>query len=758
MRRLMRCTVIWTVVAVVAVGSNVALAAGDNIALGKPYTMAPAPNYWHKGCTEPDDAIQLTDGEVASGPGQLWVQKLMVGWQNTEWVTVVIDLGEVQAIDRVCMHSITGYGGVAFPSHINVAVSDDSRTWLVVGDMSSERAVGYTIPDADGWAYWFETPPGLAARGRYVRVAFKREGWFVFCDEIEVHGGDASIPAKEYGEQFAADDFDGLLKRRIKTQRLRDQHALTMGLLERCADCEEKLKLTKKLVEWHEELRRLKSLPEEQLAEAFRALQVLRSEVLGLTYGRKLVGQRLRPYEVFQSTTLPRKANERILLHTLMAQNEREPAAVLLANTTSAPLTVTVHKQGGSLPKERLQCLHTKFQDVHHGKPVADALPPLENGQFTIPPVQSALLYLLVDSRGLQAGRYESNLTVEVPGESLPVRLVVQVAPVKLPDEPDLYLYNWSYLDYSALLKMDEQALADDLDDHYINTFIFRRCPWPKLDEQGNLTEPINFTLHDHLLDLHSDAKFYMWFWWFGGRRETFGGAKLEHGSQAWENGIKNWVCAWVEHLKELGIDYDRFAFYPYDEAGSARVQESCDLADLIHQVDPNIKLFADPYNVNDVKDSHVKQFTAHFDIFCPLLGTEKNWPSMFEAQKQGTWLWNYSVMAKHTRPQAYRDRAWQSFLHGYEGCGFWSYGDITASAWDDFDGSGRTDYGVIYESDQGPVTSRRWEAWRDGVEDYMLMRIMEERGVQNVKADVAELVQHPSSISILRRKWLLSR
>jgi hypothetical protein len=47
-----------------------------NIALHCPYTLQPAPNYRY--CTDPDDRIQLTDGNYTQG--YFWTQKSTVGW------------------------------------------------------------------------------------------------------------------------------------------------------------------------------------------------------------------------------------------------------------------------------------------------------------------------------------------------------------------------------------------------------------------------------------------------------------------------------------------------------------------------------------------------------------------------------------------------------------------------------------------------------------------------------------------------------
>ena len=53
--------------------SAVSVFAQDNIALGIPYTLEPAPAYEH--CTDPDDDKQLTDGVYTEG--YFWTLKFI---------------------------------------------------------------------------------------------------------------------------------------------------------------------------------------------------------------------------------------------------------------------------------------------------------------------------------------------------------------------------------------------------------------------------------------------------------------------------------------------------------------------------------------------------------------------------------------------------------------------------------------------------------------------------------------------------------
>src|SRR5207237_593110 len=72
-----------------------------NVALGRPYTLDPPPNY--SGGTSKTGAVVLTDGSVSHG-GTMWLQSSAVGWAHVRPVTITIDLGDVVTIDRVTWH------------------------------------------------------------------------------------------------------------------------------------------------------------------------------------------------------------------------------------------------------------------------------------------------------------------------------------------------------------------------------------------------------------------------------------------------------------------------------------------------------------------------------------------------------------------------------------------------------------------------------------------------------------------------------
>lgn len=105
---------------------------------------------------------------------------------------------------------------------------------------------------------------------------------------------------------------------------------------------------------------------------------------------------------------------------------------------------------------------------------------------------------------------------------------------------------------------------------------------------------------------------------------------------------------------------------------------------------------------------------------------------------------------------------AWKAFRDGYKGIGFWAYADTgdSGTAWDDFDGK-NPDYAVIYEGPNNTIiSSRRWEAWRMGIEDYELLTMYAKaKGDAAAKALAKAVMDNPEDTTKadeVRRKILI--
>ncbi len=165
------------------------VAPGLNVALGKPYTLDPQPNY----LTEPGDREQLTDGEYQGEKGTLWVQPGCVGWAHHQLVTATIDLGEIVPIAGLSFGTAGGAAGVGWPWAIVILVSDDGQDFHYVGELRSLSA-GFGVPAPAGYQDHRFATDELSTHGRFVRLGIVAGTChsiirYIFCDEIEVYQG-----------------------------------------------------------------------------------------------------------------------------------------------------------------------------------------------------------------------------------------------------------------------------------------------------------------------------------------------------------------------------------------------------------------------------------------------------------------------------------------------------------------------------------------------------------------------------------------
>jgi hypothetical protein len=158
----------------------------DNIALNRPYTISPAPNYWG-GCTDSGDATQLTDGAYVTG-SPLWTQAGAVGWYGAGTATITIDLGQVQPIRGASFNTAGGAGGVPWPSAINMSVSNDGINYSNIGELAGiSNSEHSDAPASSPYAvhrYW--TKQLSSVNGRFVKIAVPGSS-YIFVDEIAIY-------------------------------------------------------------------------------------------------------------------------------------------------------------------------------------------------------------------------------------------------------------------------------------------------------------------------------------------------------------------------------------------------------------------------------------------------------------------------------------------------------------------------------------------------------------------------------------------
>ncbi|MCD6393899.1 MAG: hypothetical protein J7M40_10375 [Planctomycetes bacterium] len=720
-----------------------------NLARGKRYTFSPKPNYTH--CTDSGDVSQLTDGRSYES---YWVKKSTVGWDRTGTIEITIDLGGVFQVDRVAIHS-TGGGraDMEYPKLLVVSVSAEGRRFGVAGLIKTD---GITVGSARKEPHVFKIG-GLNVKAGYVKVLVRSQGKFhrFFTDEIEVYGRKG---AGAGGYRNASELTTPLTRRELldgieeyfQIARNVEQidHVVRAGHIKLSEVLDESLydsyrKYVGMFAGSGTEFADLKTLK-----GIHERIGLIKAGILKYAYGKQLLCYSTDPMEMLLEKEMPSLNMSNFSgVEVFQWRNEYESAAINVVNCSQQQLQCRISisplsdKQGvvrgGDDVITIRRAVYVRAMDLGL---VADALVLQQNKAFTLKPGKLTQIWLTIDSSRLSSGSYSATIAV-VAGDSQlqTVPLSIEVAPLRFPDKVALKSCVWDqYITSSkSFIRTNPGAAIKDLTEHYVNVGVIHPAyiPYPgkhsvrmqrgdfvKLDKQLELRKN-----YDRVL-LFLDADNYL-------EKKIQG----EWMSELWKAGFAEWLRQIVSHMSQRGFDYSRFALYPYDEKIHDKFYQ---LAKLIKQVDPRVRIYCN-WLGKGPKD--FMRFKGLIDIWCPPqrhCSLNPDW--MRAVENFNKEMWTYGVtgpksslaVGKAKDPYTgYRLAGWRAFERGYSGAGFWVYLDWQSQpGWDDTDEPVGY-YRVIYDGKLAPkdsvyepvVTSRRWEAWREGVEDYQHLYCLKE-------------------------------
>ncbi len=368
---------------------------------------------------------------------------------------------------------------------------------------------------------------------------------------------------------------------------------------------------------------------------------------------------------------------------------------LLLRNPSREVQSFQIRFAGDDALRDRVALYRYRYEDGNPDRP----LPLDANGLTEIGREQTVGLELQLNTHGLAAGSYRGTLTVTPQNVIVPVREVAYeftVAPVLLPERvAGTMIFNW---DYSAAQSPEN---LDFLLDGRVNTFSVAPVDLNILEKiVGNLRErgfePGDYTLF--LEDWHLREK-----------------NRFDEADKAWLDGI-------VAKTRELGLDYRDWYLHIYDEVFS---DDFFAVASAIKRHNPSIRIFSDHFG----DAAGLRRFAPIVDAWSPLEGTlppfsahPEEWDIM-RASGKPVYIYSCDSVAGLAADN-YRMMPYLAYLERLDGFSYWS-----VLATPDRGSPGTERWGMTYtDAAANRQPSRRWWQWRTGIEDYMLLRMMEER------------------------------
>lgn len=445
----------------------------------------------------------------------------------------------------------------------------------------------------------------------------------------------------------------------------------------------------------------------------------------------------LLPYEkpMWESRALnrllPESAVDRLRIERRAALGEHEPLSLGVFNPlprdVHARIVFEVSEGGPAVTLHRSVPTVTSLGEISW-----DALPELdESATLLVPSLESAEVWIDLDTHNVQPGVHTIAMRLlalngagvddprnpqSAPPPVCTIEIVLSVLPFELAPSRVLRLCAWARL---------EPGCVEDLLAHGNNVFVGPHAT-PQLDAQGKLASIDYSSVDAFLAPLAGHDVIVL--------LSGIPGLQGEVGSPAHLEQLEEYLDGLVSHLAEKGFGPESFAMYPVDEPavhGWNSTNQYVAFAKAVKTVRPEIMVYMDGGGEAPLFEA----MAPYTDIWCPAITMlAEDSPAMRIVRKDALHLWSYDCAYPYSRPAGpnikntnlvgqFRAAALFAFRHGATGIGYWCY-NIGDDPW----GRVELEYPLVYPGQTRPVTSRRWEAVREGVEDYRILAALRSR------------------------------
>lgn len=717
--RLVLVANIWKVwILVVVLSSSANAWAKQQLEVTADYS--PVANYPYT--NSPHDQGELTDG--IKTVGHFWTSKRTVGWMNSGPIKIHLSLARSSIVSEICIESARGeLAGVSLPERIDVFRGDGRGRYLYV-----EELMDRTTFERDGpYATHSICASALNFNAKEVLLLVTPRGRFFFTDEISVSGeATSSTSADEFSSAVKESKLDGAMRDRITETNMARAHSYYASRYsERVLDTRNTINLASGKQEEHSHVRSHVTYPELLNAAGKRVRE---------KFGARLVGYRAdNKWSQFSPLDVPVDAQGACGLGSVVIPSGHTGS--LAINVTNAMPSGTfrleqgLEGQSGSSRTPQLRVLLVEMvASKAQRSPVADALVPIE-GPFVFEFGETKQFWITINASKAIVGVYSATVIfrrAEMKDQDvLECHVSVQVTQALGPTSPALHVNVWGYLNASLVHCCKKEAL-NDMRAHGVNVFVAHpsEVPWPGKEGVPPSKERKRLRALLQLIDLNENAQdqLLLYMGMNDPVRRTLGGHAI--GSYEWRMAAAAQVTLLMEILKEQGVSQSQVAFYPIDEPKTSEdVSVLKFMSTQIKQIDPVARVFS---TLGEISAVDAMAALNNVDII-QVLERDIGDLRVRLLRRAGKEIWSYNAEGggKGASPIAfYLKQAWRAQREDLTGIGVWSYSDAgqTGNAWDDFDDR-RPDFALVYVRRGKITSSKRWEAWREGVQDFALLR-----------------------------------
>lgn len=355
--------------------------------------------------------------------------------------------------------------------------------------------------------------------------------------------------------------------------------------------------------------------------------------------------------------------------------------------------------------------------------------------------------FLVYVPRDVEPGEYTGRIIISSDEGEASLEVVLHVYPITLPDRRSLYVTNWFSLDniasfYGVKLWSEEfwgifEKWIALMAEHRQNVF------WIPIDIIRILAEngsyKFDFSIFDRYVELlfkygadRIEITHVAYFKTWGGRELLFREFDViqPDGTVKRESGVKilpSLLPVLEKHLEERGW-LDRAMIHIADEPTEDGLENWINASEFVHKYAPRIKRIDAIETVG---------FNGSLEIWVPTLHHFNDWMDEYVKAMDECEVWFYTCCNPTGRyPNRFLDFSllktrilhWLNYAYGLKGYLHWGFN------WWGRDPFGELnpnlppgDTHIAYPGRNGPLSSLRLEAMRDGLEDYEYLKLLEE-------------------------------
>jgi len=667
--------------------------------------VSPAPNYVKSGQTR--DPLVLIDGKLASHK-ILWLDNNTLGWRNYGQITIDLELQETSLISQIILHTAkNGAAGVYLPLNINIFTSLNGKDYTHSGDIS-----GYDESPVNTYKAVELQKDNIDANAKYIRLVVNPQGRLFFTDEITVIGKGKSLISKQSNTLTTKQIQDIIAKNKSAEINRR-------ALIEKLGSEKGSVAIVNQL--------KTKILNEGNLADQ-KTYQQYQSLVSSLSVSKKTdAGLNIsvlsspwgkgKPEGKSKSIVVPTNLTQYIAVQIVNNQNEKFSGSYSLQGVNN--LVATVYE--------------TQEVKTRSSKNIEDVLNPITiNSQLEFNPGEKKTLILALESS------QETKSTIKFAFKGINNNeLIIDYQSVNLGIDKNyqnslaLNVSVWPYYTY-PFFKGREQQIKQDLINHYSNVFVIP--PW--ILKPNNITTD-HSTLKNYLKNYHAGDKVMLFL-----NHRGYVNSPGNFMQVSWQKKYLTWYDTVLKILKENNISDQNIYLYPFDEVKEKEIPLFKSFVAWIKKERPQSKIYTTVFYPD-----LLPQIQPLTDVY-QLLISEADLKAVSPTKGKDLWIYDIMDDSKDQDPYSrYRLLAWKAFQYKANGIGFWNYAEqFGNSVWDDFDGD-KGDYNVVYDKGNTIIPSRRWEAFKQGVEDYFILSKYQQKfGQEATQKLVLQILSMPNN------------